>query len=169
MNKNQLDNFIGFCFTNHTEIILKSGTIGNSFLDSDCEYIYEKWNKFIGVKTKDIEVNNNQLINKWIEKWKVNQKQWNDLKEIVDFLSFIQKRPLLTDDELPTGIWRNLNFNSWTLEELIELFTEKTGLIISQINDVSYNHIHDNIKEIINEWLEKPVNKRVYNLSQIGL
>jgi hypothetical protein len=158
MNKNQLDNFIGFCFTNHTEL-------GNSLLDSDCEYIYEKWSKFIGVKTNNIEVNNNQLINKWIEKWKVNQKQWNDLKEIVDFLSSIQKRPLFTEVQT----WRNVNFNSWTLEELIELFTEKTGLTISQINDVSYNHIHANIKEIINEWLEKPVNKRVYNLYQIGL
>lgn len=158
MNKNQLDNFIGFCFTNHTEI-------GNSFLDSDCEYIYEKWNKFIGVKTKDIEVNNNQVINKWIEKWKVNQKQWNDLKEIVDFLSSIQKRPLFIEVQT----WRNVNFNSWTLEELIELFNDKTGLTISQINDVSYNHIHTNIKEIMDKWLEKPVNKRVYNLSQIGL
>jgi hypothetical protein len=158
MNKNQLDNFIGFCFTNHTEL-------GNSLLDSDCEYIYEKWSKFIGVKTNNIDVNNNQLINKWIEKWKVNQKQWNDLKEIVDFLSSIQKRPLFTEVQT----WRNVNFNSWTLEELIELFTEKTGLTISQINDVSYNHIHANIKEIINEWLEKPVNKRVYNLYQIGL
>lgn len=164
MNKNQLDNFIGFCFTNHTEL-------GNSLLDSDCEYIYEKWNKFIGVKTNNIEVNNNQLINKWIEKWKVNQKQWDDLKEIVDFLSVIQKRPLLI---IEFQTWRKINFNStlsndpsWTLEELIELFSEKTGLTISQINDVSYNHIHDNIKEIINEWLEKPVNKRVYNLYQI--
>jgi hypothetical protein len=158
MNKTQLDNFIGFCFTIHTEM-------GNSLLDNDCEYIIEKWNKFIGVRPVDKDVYNNQIINKWIEKWKVKQYQWDELKEVVDFLSILQSRPLYTEVQT----WRNVNFNMWNLEELIDLFNNKTGLNINDIHNSKYYHIHDNIKEIINEWLERPVNIRTYKLLQLGV
>ena len=158
MNKTQLDNFINFCFNFHTEC-------GNSFIDSDYTYIYEKWSKYIGVTTTKKDVNKNIIINKWIEKWKVNESKWNSLKEIVEFLYILNTRPLLL--ELQT--WKNVNFNTWTLEELINVFKETTGLDIIDINDSEYLNLHFNIKKVVIDWVEKPVNMRVYKLSQIGI
>jgi hypothetical protein len=158
MNKQKIDNFIGLCFTIHTEM-------DNSFLDSNYEYIHEKWNKFIGSRTANKDVYKNELINLWIEKWKIKEKEWDELKEVVDFLSSLEERPLVT--ELQT--WRKINYNRWSLQELIDLFNNKTGLKISDIKACEYNHIHSNIKVVIEKWLEIPVNKRTYKLSQLDI
>lgn len=163
MKKSQLDNFINFCYNFHIQT-------GNQFIDNDSDYILEKWNKFIGIKPVCREVNNNDSINKWIKKWYIAQferqkkvtvftEEWDKLKEIVDFLSHLNSKPLLTITKSEI----------WTLEELIELFKDKTGLNIEEINDVEYNHIHNNIKKVINEWKELPVNYRFYKLSQLEI
>ena len=152
MKKSQLDNFINFCYNFHIQT-------GNKFIDNDSDYILEKWNKFISIKPVGREVNNNTSINKWIEKWYITQSEWDKLKEIVDFLSHLNSKPLLTITKSEI----------WTLEELIELFKDKTGLNIEEINDVEYNHIHDNIKKVINKWKELPVNDRFYKLSQLEI
>ena len=152
MKKSQLDNFINFCYNFHIQT-------GNQFIDNDSGYILEKWNKFIGIKPVCREVNNNDSINKWIKKWHITQSEFDKLKEIVDFLSHLNSKPLLTITKSEI----------WTLEELIELFKDKTGLNIEEINDVEYNHIHYNIKKVINEWKELPVNYRFYKLSQLEI
>ncbi len=151
---NQINNFINFCFNFHIEC-------GNSFIDSDYTYIYEKWSKYIGSNPIKKDINNNQIINKWIEKWKVNQSEWNSIKEIVEFLYILNTRPLTYGD--------NINFNKWTLEELVNVFKETTGLDIIDINDLEYNNLHNNVKKTIIKWKEIPVNMRFYKLSKIGI
>jgi hypothetical protein len=157
MKNSQLDNLINFCFHFHVES-------GNIFIEHDYDYILEKWEKYIGLKPLDREVKNNGIINSYIENYKINnQKKWNKIKEIIDFLSILNQRPLY--------FYKNShNLNSiWSLEEIDKLFEEKTGINILKINDIEYNHLHPLIKDEIYKWKLLDVNKRYYKLKIIGI
>lgn len=150
MNKHQLDNFINFCFNFHIEM-------DNSFLECNYEYIKEKWDKYILTEPvrDNIKLRSNAF-NEWIDKWKVNERQSIDIKEILEFLCKLNERPLIGD---------NIFRASWTLSELIELFEEITGLKINMISNYRYNGLHQLIKNRVEYWLDREVNRREYKLN----
>lgn len=152
MENSQLNNLINFCFNFHKES-------GNSFIDCDATYILEKWSKYIGVKPLNKEIKNSNIINPYIEKWKINtQTKWNQIKEIIDFLSSLNQKSLLVDDK-----------DQWSLEDIVKLFEEKTGIFIYQITESEYHNIHPTLRKEVERWKLLPINDRYFKLKIIGI
>lgn len=149
MNKDQLDNFINFCFNFHIEM-------DNYFIDCDYKYIMEKWNKYISIEPISNNKNLKKIdFNEWVHKWKADENQIFNIKEILAFLYELNKRPLIGE---------NIYLPSWTLSELIESFEDITGLKIESINKNRYNGLHQLIRNRVEYWLDREVNKREYKL-----
>jgi hypothetical protein len=154
MEKGQIDNLIHFCFNFHK-------TMDNNFVNSDPTYIIEKWNKYIGFKPNLREVELYQdPITDWIMRWKVDVKQYDELKEIIDFIIKVNKKHFF-----PRGLDTNyINPNMvWSVSELVELFEENIGLS-ENINEFEYRHTHHIIENTIQNWLSNTQIKRDYNL-----
>jgi hypothetical protein len=160
MEKGQIDNLIHFCFNFHK-------TMDNYFVNSDPTYIIEKWNKYIGFKPneRDVELSQDPMTD-WIVKWKVDIKQYDVLKEIIDFIIKVNKkhffpRGLEADENDPSNhIKPNM---VWSVSELVELFEENIGSSES-INEFEYRHTHHVIENAIQNWLSNTQIKRDYNL-----
>ena len=132
-------------------------------LDCDKDYLIEKWNKYIGVKPKEVNITYEYflenktyfhlVIRRWFEKWDKEGKYWNELLPIINFINEIN----LLD---PLG-----RFNSiMTPDDLISLFTKHIG-DIEEINKQEYNSLHKLINSKVENWLNKL--KREYNLTLI--
>lgn len=144
MKNSQMNNIIQFCFNFHIEM-------DTDWRKQSPDYIMEKWDSYISKtpKSKDIRFDNS--INKWVETWKIKQKTWNEMKEIVKFLSLLNSKSL----------------SEWTLSEILDLFTEITSLSVEDINSNYYNGLHAIVYSEMVKWLNFEVNKRHYKLIQI--
>ncbi len=133
----------------------------------DPEYIMEKWNKYIGVKpSSDIIFNKEGVINQWIKKWYVSDKQVDNMKNILEFIVRVNHKHFfirgLEADENDSS--NHIKPNSvWFLSDLIELFEEVVGPS-EDINTEFYNHLHPNVLNIITEWENSKTIKRDINL-----
>jgi hypothetical protein len=141
MKKSQLNNLINFCFNFH-------GSMGvNPFYQSP-DYILEKWNKCIGVKTinNKSSVTNEDLLF-WKRIWR-KEEDWAGCREILDFLYDINSTSCLTPSYMIDSLKKN------------------TGISINQINDVEYKNLHHLVRKSIDEiWLDDTLVKRDYNLN----
>lgn len=144
MKNNQLINIIQFCFNFHIGM-------DTDWRKQSPDYIMEKWNSYIGKipQNKDIRFDNS--INQWVENWRITQKNWNEMKEIVKFLSLLNNKPIL----------------EWSLSEILDLFKQTTGLSFEDINSNYHNGLHPIIYKQMVIWLNFEVNKRHYKLVQI--
>ena len=142
MSFTQMVNLINFTFNFNK-------SMGNHVLSFDCDYIIEKWSRYINVyEFKDIELSKDleEFYLTWAVKWKYN----NDPKNILPILKVlisINSKPLLGEDRL-------------SIYDIVSAFNE-----VLNINDVSnfeYNSNHHLIKNRIYDFME--MNKREINL-----
>lgn len=141
MSKEKIDNFIEFCW-------LFTSDYSNIWSRSSPDYIWEKWNKYIGLIPKEIEFKKNQSILDWCGKFKVSEEDYLKIKNVVYFLYEI------TDNTPPEKFYLNY---------LISKLYECTGLTIYDINTSRYKNIHPILKKRLeNDFLTKPINKSVY-------
>ncbi len=155
MTRSQLNNLIGFTFNFHENM-------GNKVLDCDSSYLLEKWEKYIGVSTKnnisyDYFLENKTyfhlVIRRWFGKWDKNGKDWDNILPILNFINEIN----LLD---PMGRFNNI----MTPDDLIKLFNKHIG-DVNEINKCEYKHLHANVVKRVDTWINKL--KREYNLTLI--
>jgi len=160
-----MNNIIGFVFNFHVQCDIE-------WEKQDPSYIKEKWNKYIGTDTTSDFINGkyyhlpqllrNEKINKWINMWKVSEKDFLEMKEIVYLLCVLNTKAIIT----PEGYERiEGSHKVWNLESLIEEFSK--FIDIEKINKEFYNHQHAIVQREIVRWLNKTENKRAYNLNLI--
>jgi len=157
MDRNQINNLVGFVFNFHIQCDV-------DWEKQDPSYIKEKWGKYIGTDTTSnfivdeyyhlSRLLRNDKINKWLNIWKVSEKEFLEMKEIVYLLCVLNTKSII----LPEG-----SDKVWDLESLIEEFSKFTD--IEKINKDLYNHQHAFVQREIVKWLNKPQNKRYYNLN----
>lgn len=145
MNKNQIDNLIRFSFAFHKS--------HNDFIDCDPSYIKEKWDKYIGFRPneRNVELSQDPMTD-WIVKWKVDIKQYDELKEIIDFIIRINERHFY-----------NYSERHWVTSDLISLFEDLVGPV-EKINKDLYNHLHPSIVKIMDAWIDDTAIGRDYQL-----
>jgi hypothetical protein len=144
MKNNQLINIIQFCFNFHIGM-------DTDWRKQSPDYIMEKWNSYIGKIPENKNIIFDDSINEWIKDWKINKKTWNEMKEIVKFLSLLNNKPIL----------------EWSFSEILDLFKQITGLSFEDINSNYQNGLHPIIYKQMVIWLNYKVNKRHYKLIQI--
>lgn len=164
MDRNQINNIIGFSFNFHKQCDVE--------WEKQCpSYIKEKWNKYVGTDTTSnfidgkyyhlTQLLRNDKINKWIKIWKVSEKDFLELKEIVYLLCKLNTKAILVPKyELNKG-----KYQVWDLESLIEEFS--LFIDIENVNKEFYNHQHAIVQREIVKWLNQTENKRSYNLNLI--
>lgn len=163
MDRNQINNIIGFVFNFHIQCDV-------DWEKQDPSYIKEKWNKYIGTGATSNFVEGryyhlpqllkNDKIDMWINTWKVSEKDFLEMKEIVYLLCVLNKKAIIT----PEGYGSSYNqLRVWNLESLIEEFSK--FIDIEKINKEFYNHQHAIVQREIVRWLNKKENKRAYNLN----
>ena len=157
MDRNQINNLVGFVFNFHIQCDV-------DWEKQDPSYIKEKWGKYIGTDTTSnfivdeyyhlSRLLRNDKINKWLNIWKVSEKEFLEMKEIVYLLCVLNTKSII----LPEG-----SDKVWDLESLIEEFSN--FIDIEKINKEFYNHQHALVQREIVRWLNKTENKRSYNLN----
>ena len=147
-----MDNIIGFLFNFHRQCDVE-------LLNQSPSYIREKWNKYIGTKPKSVyDEISNVTISKWLKRWHVSNDEFLELKDILYLILLLNTKSLLVRyDGYP--------WNVWDLETLIDTFS--SFVEIKDINNEYYCHSHHLIKMEISKWLDKPENRRTYNLNII--
>jgi hypothetical protein len=158
MTKEQLNNLIYFSFHFHETMDMK-------VLDCDKDYLIEKWDKYIGVKPKEVNITYEYflenktyfhlVIRRWFEKWDKNGESWDELSPIINFINEIN----LLD---PPGKFNNM----MTPEKLTTLFDKHIGYL-EEINKQEYNSLHSLINKQVVRWLNKPEINREYKLKLI--
>jgi hypothetical protein len=162
MNKNQINNIIKLVFNFHLQCDVK-------WEDQSPDYIKEKWNKYIGTETISNFIDDkyyhlpqllkNEKINKWIRTWKVSEKDFLEMKEIVYLIQLINSKALI----VPEDYDKENSIRMWSLQNLMDEFSKVID--IEKVNKEFYNHQHALIKKEIVKWLNKTENKRAYNLN----
>lgn len=182
MTKTQLDNLIHFCFNFHE-------TMGVNLDGCNAEYLLEKWNKYIGIKTHysndSLNVDYLEEDMKEIRKCKCSNnhfiktlpigigqedadrieflldwsKKWSDYDKVKEILYFL----LIINSK---GFTKDPSDYCWTPSGLIETFREWIGNP-EEINKEEYKALHHNVKREINEWLETVSVNRDYKLSSL--
>jgi hypothetical protein len=155
MYSNQIRNIIGFTFNFHQQCDM------NWEMES-LDYILEKWEKYIGTDTKsnlfDLEslpLRDKIKTQKWIYTWKISDKEFSKVKEIIYLINRINYKALIYS--------ANTDIRYWNLQDLIDEFSK--AIDIEKVNKDLYNNNHEIIKNEIFKWLGKLENKRSYNLN----
>ena len=153
MTKEQLDNLIYFTFHFHQTMDIK-------VLECDRDYLIEKWNKYIGVKPKSVNLsfeffseNKSYFhlnIRRWFTKWDKKGEHWNEILPVINFINEIN----LLD---PVGRFTK----QMTPEDLVMLFNKHIG-DEKEINKKEYNSLHQLIRNKVTNWKTKL--QREYNL-----
>ena len=169
-----MNNIIGFVFNFHQQCDVE-------WEKQDPSYIKEKWNKYIGtdplsnfidskyyhipqlLRNDKINKWTNDKINKWIKMWKVSEKDFLELKEILYLLCSLNTKAMIIPDGYDEYDIDGLRI--WNLESLIEEFS--LFIDTEKINKEFYNHQHAIVQREIVRWLNNPINKRSYNLNLI--
>jgi predicted nucleic-acid-binding protein len=158
--KTQLDNLIRFVLNNHINM-------DQHLIDNDPSYIMEKWNKYIGVKPKknkelpsyktlkhilvsEVMNSENIEVRNWILKWNVNEKTYNEIKEIVYFIIEINKKNFRVH-------------NRCIPSDIVTLFQENIGSF-EDINKYHGGNLHAIIENFLVNWLSDTQVTRDYNL-----
>jgi len=156
MDRNQINNIIGFVFNFHKQCDI-------NWEKENPDYIMEKWNKYIGTETisnlfdlESLSSRNKAITKHWIRNWRVSDSKFNEMKEIVYLLNSINTKAILIPFD-------NLNIKYWNLEELIDLFSKVID--IEKVNKEFYNHQHALVQREVVKWLNIKENKRAYNLN----
>ena len=161
MTKEQLDNLIYFTFHFHQTMDIKG-------FECDRDYLIEKWNKYIGVKPKSVNLSfeffsENMIyfhlnIRRWFTKWDKKGEHWNEILPVINFINEIN----LLD---PVGRRYHLHEQQFTKqmtpEDLVMLFNKHIG-DEKEINKKEYNSLHQLIRNKVTNWKTKL--QREYNL-----
>jgi hypothetical protein len=130
-------------------------------IDIDPTYIMEKWEKYIGVipKSKDLsyysiifippsaDKTNDSIARDWISKWRVDEKTYNEIKEILYFIILLN----------------NKHLRLCTPSDIIELFNDNIGDFYN-IKNKSGGNLHTLVENRIKNWLSIKRIRRDYNL-----
>lgn len=132
-------------------------------LDCDKDYLIEKWDKYIGIKPKEVNMTYefflenksyfHLVIRKWFNTWDKKGENWYEVLPIINFINEIN----LLD---PSGRFNDI----MTPEDLMSLFTKHIGNL-EEINKREYNCLHRLVKQKVETWTMKL--KREYNLALI--
>lgn len=167
MEKSQLDNLIKFCFLFHREN-------DNNWTFSNKDYIFEKWNSYIGVTP----IKNPSLSYKNIKDsyrdflrnpHKVNNEMFEQVKTVENILGWAERWGIDKYDDIKEIIYFIIKVNEKKLKDLsisdfILIFEEWIGSV-KDISKVPYNNLHQLIRLHIEDWLEIPDIRRDYNLN----
>lgn len=122
----------------------------------DPSYIMEKWDKYIGIKPKNLEFmlygQDSHEVTKWRERWNVDDNNYNEIKGIIGFIIRINEKHFYYYSE-----------KFWITSDLITLFEELVGPV-ERINKDLYNHLHPSIIKIIDAWKDDTAIGRDYQL-----
>jgi hypothetical protein len=154
--KTQLDNLIRFSFNLHNNMPYTS-----SYDFAEPTYIMEKWEKYIGVipKSKDLsyysiifippsaDKTNDSIARDWISKWRVDEKTYNEIKEILYFIILLN----------------NKHLRLWTPSDIIELFNDNIGYFCNIKNELA-GTLHPLVEDRMENWLNNKRIRRDYNL-----
>jgi len=153
MKKSQLDNLIRFCFNFHQ-------TMDLVWTSQTPDYIWEKWQKYIGFAPNKLELypkDKNTVA--WLKNWKVSNENWEKLKEVINFIEVVNSKALVVSGGNDSG-----RFKQWSPSELISEFENLIG-DKNKINDLEYKGLHPVLEKEVEYWLWQTSNKRDYNLN----
>jgi hypothetical protein len=124
------------------------------------DYIKEKWNKYIGFKPNKLELypQDDETVS-WLKKWNVSNKDWEELKEVVNFIRVVNTKALVV-----SGGNQNRRFKQWSPSNLIEEFERLIG-DKQNISNIEKLGLHALIEQEIEYWIWQTDNKRDYNLN----
>lgn len=123
-------------------------------------YIKEKWNKYIGFKPKSLELypQDSETVS-WLKKWNVSNEDWEELKEVVNFIRVVNTKSLVV-----SGGNKNRRFKQWSPSELVEEFERLIG-DKKNISNIEVSGLHPLVEKEIEYWIWQTDNKRDYNLN----
>lgn len=165
MIKTQAQNLVNFTILTHS--MLDDGILGH-----DPSYIMEKWDKYIGVKPKESDIDFSKvefdypIIGLWVAKWRVKESELNRMKPILTLIVKVNQKHFFT-----RGFKADVNDPSnhikpdsvWLLSDLVDLFEEVIG-DSNDINKELYNNLHPNVVKVIDSWMKHKKVIRDYNL-----
>lgn len=122
------------------------------------DYIKEKWNKYIGFTPNKLELypQDDKTVN-WLKKWNVSNEDWEELKEVVNFIRVINTKSFVVSP----GHGR---YKQWSPTELVEEFEKLIGDKV-KIYNLEVSELHALVEKEIEYWIWQTDNKRDYNLN----
>lgn len=142
MKMSQINNLLSFT------ILLSRVSKDSYFMNSDISYIWEKYQKMIGLTPIKMD-------GEFSDWWQV--VVLGDFKAMSKKALWIEKwgrRKLTRDQESVLNYLCVIDINSMSLENILEIFKNYIG----QVEDISteeYTHIHPLMKDFIEEYKEK--------------
>ena len=136
--------------------------MGSDLISLDPDYILDKWFKIIGTKptqttspTRSIKVLD-LLNSNWRSVWKVEEKKWNEIKQIIHFIRDFNSKNLFKPSK------PNTFRECWGPDDLVHLYERWIGSSnLISLNE--YNHIHTILLKQLDIY--KMQNQREYNLT----